>query len=248
MNGQHLPDSRIQLIERTEYPVPKGGEHAGVEDVYRILDEGLVARFAGSRGDNDGLVVSGEHFVFGIDFALVFVALRHGAFQTVRHDRRGDAAEELQRIAIAQDEVVPLLGHGPFGVGVAARAQDRDEDLGFHVESSDRIVPGQFLSCEVDVHAVTRQVFEVRGDFGVGIEPGLEMMAELGIPESIRMLSYVLVPQDVARDANFREFLGHVGEKGHGVRQASIHGFLRPCKANLQDAVGKLHGLFQAQA
>lgn len=116
MDGQHLQNSRVQIDERIDFPVPKGSEHAGIEDVHRILDEGLVARFAGSCRDDNSLVVPGEHFVFRIDFALVLVALFHSAFQAVRHDRRGDAAEELQRITVTQDEIIPLLGNSRFCV------------------------------------------------------------------------------------------------------------------------------------
>jgi len=247
VDGQHLPNSRIQVDERADFPVAKGSEHAGVQDVHRILDEGLVARFAGPCWDDDGLVVPGEHFIFRIDFALEFVALLHGAFQAVRHDRRGDAAEELQGVAVAQDEVVPLLGYDRFGVGVAARSQDGDEDLGFHGESGDRIVPGQFLSREVHVHAVAGQVLDVRSDFGIGIDPGLEMMAELGIGEAIGVFFNVLIPQDVPRDAHAGQLLDHVGEKGHGSRQALVHGLLRAAQTIFKHAVGKFQRLVQAE-
>jgi hypothetical protein len=75
--------------------------------------------------------VLGEVLVARIDLGLVAVRALHGAAQVVRHDRRRDPADVVQRSRVAPKPVGELLRPRRFRVRVVRAAEHRNEDLRF---------------------------------------------------------------------------------------------------------------------
>lgn len=141
------------------------GEDPGVHDVHRPFDEGLVPGRMGAGGEDHRAVMAGEVGVFRIDLALVLVRLRDPALEAVGSDRRRHATEEPERVPVADDEVLLPLGAKGFHVGILARPEDGDEELGFALNTV--IAVGTFHAGEVDVEAIPRLVLHRERHFSL---------------------------------------------------------------------------------
>ena len=80
-------------------------------------------------GDDDRAVVGGQVFVGAVDAGLVATGAGDGAFQLVGDPHRRGATEVLRHADVRVDPVGQLLGLGRLGVGEAAGAEHRDEQL-----------------------------------------------------------------------------------------------------------------------
>jgi len=60
-----------------------------------------------------------------------------------------------------------------------------------------------------------RQVLDGRGDLGIRIEPGLEMMAKLVLPKAFRLLFQIVTQKDIPPNAYLQEFSDQGREEVH---------------------------------
>ena len=101
---------------------PLGDEDAG-------FDSGFVLGRPRAGRDHHGPVVRRQFLIRPIDARLVAAGPRDGALQLVGDPEARRAPEVLDHPGVGADPVGQLLGRGRLGVGEAAGAKHRDEEL-----------------------------------------------------------------------------------------------------------------------
>ena len=174
---QH-PDRRVELGEREEPMVAQAGQDPALDDLDGDLDLGLVARPARPGRQDRRAVVRGEVLVGPVQPGLVPVGPGHPDLGVVGHDLARHAADEGQRPGVRADPVGQRLRQRRLGIGVARRAQHRDEHLrgaqlaGAAVGQVDR------LAGVVDEQPLARRMHLAHGRR----QPALPLVVELAEP------------------------------------------------------------------
>ena len=119
----------VHLGQGEETPVAQLAEHEARDDADGVLNFGLVARAANPRRQHHEAVVIREILVGAVDARLVARWLGDAGFEIVRYGGPRHAAEEIERVDVRPDPVGQRLAPARLRVGVARRAQHRDEQM-----------------------------------------------------------------------------------------------------------------------
>jgi len=102
---EQLSQRGVQLSEREERAVAQAREDPALDDQNTGFHLRLVTRLTHARRQNRETIVLGEVLVARVELGLVAMRALHGALEVVRHDGRGNAAEELQRLHVCREPV-----------------------------------------------------------------------------------------------------------------------------------------------
>ena len=107
----------------------ESGEQVFLHVADEVFDAAFFVGFAHGAGAGFEAVVGGEVEVAGIEDGLLAEAVaEHAGLEVVDEDDAGGAAEELQGVLMAGEEVFGGLAAGELDVGHAAVAEDHDEE------------------------------------------------------------------------------------------------------------------------
>ena len=126
---EQRPDRAIQGVETEEGLMAQPGENPPLGEEDAVFDRGLVAGLPRAGRDHHGPVVRRQLLIRSIDARLVAAGPRDGALQLVGDPEGGRAPEVFDHPGVGADPVGHLLGRRRLGVGVAARAEDGDEQI-----------------------------------------------------------------------------------------------------------------------
>jgi len=123
-----LIDYRTDLfIDNNHCAIPPG-EEVFLHIAHAVFDAAFFVGFAHVAGAGFKAVMGGEVEVAGIeDGAFAERMFEHPGLEVVDEDDAGRAAEKLQRILVAGEEVFHGLAAGELHVGHAAVAENHDE-------------------------------------------------------------------------------------------------------------------------
>ena len=198
-------DRGVERTELEEGLVAQTGEYPPLCNEHTILDRSLVARFPRPRRDDDRAVVGGQVFVGAVDAGLVAAGAGDGAFQLVGDPHRSGATEVLRHADVRVDPVGQLLGLGRLGVGEAAGAEHRDEQLDRPQLTRTPVDQARPLAREIDEGLLAGAV-DLSHRRPQPLDPSSVELAELGVAVAARMDLKVLLPEQLQRDAVALQF------------------------------------------
>jgi hypothetical protein len=211
----------IQLDQGEEAPIAQLAEHEARDDADGSLHLGLVARASNARRQHDKAVVIGEILIRPVDAWLVARRLGDASFEIVGHRSLRHTAEEVERVDVRSNPVGQRLAPARLGVGIARRAEGRDEQVRVVHLARHRIDDRHRVTGPVDKQLVARHMrlphrrCEAPSPFAV-------KLAEAGISVALDMLSAMLLPQDHQRHAAALEFLVNLRPFRHRLRRAVV--------------------------
>src|SRR5260370_39817825 len=148
----------VQLDQGEEAPVAQLAEHEARDDTDGGLDLGLVAWASNSRRQHDEAVVIREILIRPVDARLVARRLRDAGFEIVRHRSLWRTPEEVERVDVRTNPVGQRLAPARLGVGVARRAEYRDEEVRLVHLTRHRIDDRRPAASPVDEQLIARHV------------------------------------------------------------------------------------------
>ena len=208
-----LTNGLVQLDQGEEAPIAQLAEHEARDDADGGLDFGLVARASNACRQHDEAVVIGEILIRPVDARLVARRLGDAGFEIVGHRSLRHTAKEIERVDVRTNPVGQRLAPARLGVGVARRAECRDEEVRVVHLARHRIDDRHRVASPVDKQLVARHVGlphrrrEAPSPFAV-------KLAEAGISVAVDMLGAMLLPQDHQRHAATLEFFVHLRPVG----------------------------------
>ena len=171
-----------------------------------VLHFGLIAGLS-RPGRHDGDPVMAGHRAIGrVEVRFVPARFGNGAPKIVADHDGWTTLNERERARMGHDPLGQTLRPGGFHVGVVARAQHGDKDLGLpHLARGPRYdrhrLPGI-----IHEHLLAGLVGLPHPDVQAA-RPAAIMLAKLGVLVALRVLLLVLLPQKLERDALALEFL-----------------------------------------
>ena len=111
----------------------------------------------------------------------------------------GNGAEELERVDVQADPGRQVLGQYRLGIGVVARPQGGDEEIGRGDGSRRRIVDRDRIAGEVDEELFSRLVVLPEGNIQC-LQPCPVAETELAVLVALRITLPVLMPQELEGD------------------------------------------------
>lgn len=125
------------------------------------------------------------------------MGLRHARAEVVAHRDLRRAGEELERMDMASDPLLELLGSQRLGVGVGGGTEAGHEQLGLEGHCvALAVVDGDCGPGKVDEHLLPGPVVLAHDDIH-GLAPGDVAVAELAVAEALGMLLAILEPQQL---------------------------------------------------
>ena len=228
----------VQLGQGEEATVAQLAEHEARDDADGGLDFGLVARASNACRQHDEAVVIGEILICPVDARLVARRLGDAGFEIIGHRRPRYTTKEIERVDVRTNPVGQRLAPARLGVGIARRAEGRDEEVRVVHLARHRIDDRHRVASPIDKQLVARHVrlphrrCEASSPFAV-------KLAEAGISVTLDVLGAMLLPQDHQRHAATLEFLVNRRPVGQRLRRALVESGRRE-QPPLQVGVGDL--------
>jgi len=210
-------DHLVELAKTREALLAQNRDDPALCYLHAHFDLGLVAGPVGPRWNDDAAVVSGHLLVGGVDVGFVAVRPFDATAQIVGHQDLGTTPEEFEGLNVRTDPLFELLASGGDGEGIAARTEDRDEELGLETHREIALVIDRNRETRVvDEELLCGLVVLAHDDVAVTSPRAIEM-AELGVAVTIGVQLFVFEPQELQRHALDGQLLSHRGEVGCGV-------------------------------
>jgi hypothetical protein len=211
--AHQLTDGQVELSLTEEPPVAQPGHHPPLDQQDRLLDLGLVARLVGPGGHDAGPIVPGHLLVGAVDRRLVSVGLGHPRLEVVADDDGRDPAQEGEERHMAGDPVgEPLAGPG-LRIDIGGRAHGGDEQLHRLGHAGRRIDDIQRVTGVVDEHLLAGDMPLTHGRRDPPL-PLVEVLAEPGVAEPVRVIGAVLLPEQRPGHALAAQIGVHIGPVG----------------------------------
>jgi len=193
--GVHLFFDRIVERGKAEEPlVAQLGVYTGIDELYLVLDKGLVLRPFRPCGGHGGTVMVGQVLQHPVDARLVPAGLYDSGLQVVGDKGPRGPAHIFETALQGVDEIVRFLARDRHREAVVRVRQAGHEDLYLDHLAGLPVDVGQRRPGKVDVEPVAREVFQHHGRPRRDKVP-VEYLAELAIGIVLpRMLLPVLLP------------------------------------------------------
>jgi hypothetical protein len=201
------------------------------------LDLGLVARLADAGRQDRHPVVLGEVLVARVEVGLVAAGTVHAALEVVEDDRPCDAADVVERPHVGTEPVGERLREARLDVGVVARAQGGDEDLGLLHFAACALDDLHREPGVVDEELLARHVLEAHHGV-LPAEPGLVVATERAVLAAVGVAGLVLLPQQHPCHALAGELDLNRGEVGRRVARGRRRTWIEPGGECLVVALG----------
>jgi len=189
----------VQLGQAEEPAVTQRRQNPALDHQYSLLDFGFVPSSTGTRRHYRHAIVNRPFLIGSIQFRFPVTRLVDSGLPLIRHDQSRSAAEEIQRAGVGTDPIRQTASPRGFGVGVAAGAQHRYEDIGGTALAGRRIDYADRVAGVIDKGLFTGPVFlpqhhiQMPGPFAI-------LLAEPTVVGSIGVLLDKLLPEQLQSD------------------------------------------------
>ncbi len=146
-----------------------------------------------------------------VDFRVVGIRATYGTADVVRYNCRSGPTHVPDRPFIRPNPLLFFLTFRGFHIGQGATAQHGHEYFRRMELSAVAVNIAQLPSGIVDKHLIAGFVLQMHPDF-TRLPPALEVVAELGVLQTLRMLLFVLFPQTLQRHPRALQFHNKIGE------------------------------------
>ncbi|OPX97069.1 MAG: hypothetical protein A4E58_01546 [Syntrophorhabdus sp. PtaB.Bin006] len=102
--------------------------------------------------------MGGHVLIRRVEVGFVPAGMGHTDFGIIRHHDGGNGAHELEGADVQAHPGGEVLGEDGFGVGIVARAQGGDEEIGGAYRSGPGVVDRDRVPCKIDEEFFSRLV------------------------------------------------------------------------------------------
>ena len=189
---QKFGNGQVQLIQTEERALAQGGDDPALDHLNGIFHDSLVPWFSRAGWKDGHLIVGGHVVVGGVQIGFVAAGLVDSAFQIVRSQDAGHAAEILEGMDVGRDPARKFLAPGGFGEGVTAVSHGGDEDGSLMDFAGLAVLNGDGRAGVIDEQFFAGVVLLAQGEL-LSAAPLAVQIAESRIAVSIGLRLFVCV-------------------------------------------------------
>jgi hypothetical protein len=193
-------DRGVELRQTEEGLMPQAGQNPALDEQDPRFDLRLVAGFADAGRNHRDAVVPGQICVGRVQLWFIPAGLGDAAPQVIGHEDLRHATQIGEGPDMGPGPIRQRLRPGRLGIGVAGGAEDGDEDLGWPDLTGLPVLDRYGLARVIDEEFLAGAMLLPQTPIQRR-PPGSIEIAEAAVLLAVRMLGFVLLPEQRPRHA-----------------------------------------------